>query len=79
MNTPLRLVGYNKKKNIEVTLLLYDHDERKTVKDAYYFFEPDTLIQCREFDSGVILAELQLEDIFSKPKNRNYENNKKRR
>jgi len=68
MNTPLRLVGFSRKKNIEVTLLLYDHDEQKTVKDAYYFFEPDTLIQCREFDSGVLLDELELKDLFNKPK-----------
>lgn len=62
----LRLTGFSKRKDKEVTLLLGDND-KAIARDCYYFFEPDTLIQCREFDSGVLLEELELRDLFNKP------------
>ena len=62
----LRLTGFSKREDKEVTLLLCE-PERDVVKDAYYFFDPDTLIQCREFDSGVLLEELELRDLFNQP------------
>ena len=63
--TPIRLVGFSKRKNKEVTVLLYEHTERTNIADMYYFFEPDTMIQCREFNSGVLLEELELRDLFN--------------
>ena len=61
----LRLTGISKREDREITVMLYDRREKFAVEDCYYFFEPDTLIQCREFDSGVLLEELELRDLFN--------------
>ena len=63
--TPLRLIGFSRKDDKEITVLLYDHNESEVVKCMYHFFEPDTLIQCREYNSGILLEELELKDLFN--------------
>jgi len=65
----LRLTGFSKREDKEIIVLLQDGREKVAVEDCYYFFESDTLIQCREFDSGVLLEELELRDLFNKPNN----------
>jgi len=68
MNTPLRLVGFSKKKDKEITMILFDGSVWSVIDDVRYFFEPDTIVQLREYNSGVLVDELKLKDLFNKPK-----------
>jgi len=68
MNTPLRLVGFSKKKDKEITMILFDGSVWSVVDDVNYFFEPDTIVQLREYNSGILIDELKLKDLFNKVK-----------
>ena len=68
MNNPLRLVGYSKRKNKEITIILFDGCAWSVVDDVRYFFEPDTLVQLREYNSGILLDELKLKDLLNQKK-----------
>jgi len=66
MSTPLRLVGYSKKKDKEITMILFDGSVWSVIDDVRYFFEPDTIVQLREYNSGILIDELKLKDLFNK-------------
>ena len=68
MTHPLRLVGYSKRKDKEITMILFDGSVWSVVDDVNYFFEPDTIVQLREYNSGILIDELKLKDLFNKVK-----------
>jgi len=64
----LRLTGFSKRENKEVTLILFDSKIWKSIDDIDYFFDADQVVQLREYNSGVLVEELTVKDLQEKNK-----------
>ena len=63
----IRYVGFSKKADKEITVISCAKSEQQDIKTLYELFEPDTIIECREYNSGVLLEEIELNVLFNKP------------
>ena len=64
----LRLTGFSKRENKEVTLILFDSKVWKSIDDIDYFFDPDTVIQLREYNTGILTEEMKVSVLKDKIK-----------
>jgi len=64
----LRLTGFSKRENKEVTLILFDSKIWKSIDDIDYFFDPDTVIQLREYNTGILTEEMKVSVLKDKIK-----------
>jgi hypothetical protein len=61
----IRYVGYSKRHGKEITVISCPETERDAIRTMYHVFEPDTMIEVREYKSGVLIEEIKLEDLFN--------------
>jgi hypothetical protein len=65
----IRYVGYSKRHGKEITVISCPETERDAIRTMYHVFEPDTMIEVREYKSGVLIEEIKLEDLFNLQEN----------
>jgi hypothetical protein len=64
----IRYQAFSKRFDKEMIVISCADSEQKDIKTLYDLFLPETIIEIREYNSGVLLEEIPLEVIFSKPK-----------
>jgi hypothetical protein len=60
--------GFSKTEQKEVSVVSTPERERYIVGTLYAIFEPDTVIECRDYKTGYLFEELPLKDIFNEIK-----------
>jgi hypothetical protein len=56
--------GFSRKQDKTITVVSWQAVEMKTKETLYAIFDPDTIIECREYKSGYLFDELRLDELF---------------